>query len=649
MLQTMESKLSSYLKDIQEIHREYLRSQNEKLLVSNIQRNVLKTFSLSDRYTELIVIANVRERRLLEHELWARGRDHEDWQKKLVREELEKIRIHQLLRGCFGKSSLGGTTVVSGVAGIGKTTMVQKIIHDWAIGQMYAQFSFVFHFKFRDLNDISGRTSLKALLLSSYSHFEGLIQHLWEHPENLLFIFDGLDEFKFNIDFSDWKKRSKGEQDCIDPESHCDLVDIVRCLVQGKLLMNCSVLVTSRPHALDSLERADINLWAEILGFFAEERREYFRKFYGNVTLAEDVFQKIQQNDILYTMCYNPAYCWILCSSLVPSFSNLEFENHLPTTITQLFTNHIYNILNNHTREVNNARDVLLKTGKMAFEGVSRNEIVFNQNHFHQYKLKPSKFISGFMMEILEKDYSTTSAVYTFIHLTIQEYLAALSPYLERAPQNVHKLLEEAEHQGDGRFDIFLRFLVGLSTPSTTQQLAHFLGDFQQEVPCQVKVWLTRTVKTQFTNTRTKKDRRKLMNIFHYVFESQDKLMRFTGECRLKINLGCIEESEALRLTPVDCFVLATVLDLCDFIEELDLNYCYIQAEGLQRLSRILHKCKVLRLNINGLTDDCAEVLATAFSTNLSIIELDLQRNRFRSAAPFCQLIKCCTTLQKIS
>ncbi|XP_078087615.1 NACHT, LRR and PYD domains-containing protein 3-like [Mustelus asterias] len=708
VLSTVESKVSQDLEGIQEEHRNHLRSENERLLVNGIHEKQTQTFCLSERYTELIVIANVRERRLLEHELWSRGRDHEEWQRKLVRDELEKIRIHQLFRDCFGKSSLGGTAVVSGVAGIGKTTMVQKIVHDWAAGQMYPQFDFVFHFKFRDLNALSGKTSLKELILKLYPYLEGTIQRLWDNPCSLLFIFDGLDEFKVNIDFEERCQYMEAERACFDPECRCELADIVRCLVQQRLLKDCSVLITSRPHALESLEKSDVNLWAEILGFFAKERREYFKKFYGSTDVAEDVFRQVEQNDILYTMCYNPSYCWILCCSLAPLVLSSQVGQQLPRTITQLFSSYICNVLNNHSREVENRRDILLKTGEMALEGISRKTIVFNQNHFNQHQLQPSKFISGFMMEILERDYSVTNVVYTFIHLTVQEYLAALSPYLRTAPTNLAELLEQADSRNDGRFDIFFRFIVGLSAPCTSRQLVKFLGDFQYEVKCQVKVWLTQKVKTQLLRTHNKKDRRNLMNIFHYVFESQDKITRFTGDGSLTVKLGHSSESKAIRLNPVDCFVLATVLGPCDSIEELDLNYCFIQTEGIQRLAPILHKCKILRLlsnnltdsgmevlslclrksdckiailervlhmsyrvnvssvpvlvrqyniyiyilcrlNINGLTDNCAEALAAALAVNQSLIELDLQRNRFRTDAPFCQLIRSCITLQKIS
>ncbi|XP_072354371.1 NACHT, LRR and PYD domains-containing protein 3-like [Scyliorhinus torazame] len=675
---TVEAKVSSDLQGVQEEHRNRLRSENETLLVCGIQGKQIQTFSLSERYTDLIVIANVRERTLLEHELWSRGRDHEEWQRKLVRDELEKIRIHQLFRDCFGKSCLGGTSVVSGVAGIGKTTMVQEIVHDWAIGHMYSQFNFLFHFRFRDLNVISRKTSLKALILKSYPHFEETIQRLWSSPASLLFIFDGLDEFKVSIDFEEMGQSMEPERACFDPECQCEVADIVRSLVQQKLLKDCSVLITSRPHALESLEKAKVNLWAEILGFFAEERKEYFKKFYESIDIAEDVFRQVEQNDILYTMCYNPSYCWILCCSLAPLVSGPRVKQTLPRTITQLFSNYICNILNNHSREVENPRAILMKTGEMALEGVSKKAIVFTPNHFYQHHLHPSRFVSGFMMEILEKDYSATSPVYTFIHLTVQEYLAALSPYLKLAPENVTLLLEKAESIDDGRFDIFFRFIVGLSSPCTSQLLVKFLGDFQFEVPCQVKLWLTQKVKKHLLLTHSRKDRRNLMNVFHYVFESQDNLTRFTGDRNLTVKLGHISESEAIRLNPVDCFVLATVLSPCDIIEELDLNYCFIQAEGIQRLAPVLHKCKILRLlsnnltdagmdelslclrksdckigilelNINALTDNCAETLASALGVNHSLIELDLQRNRFRSGAPFCQLIKLCTTLQRVS
>ncbi|XP_078056533.1 NACHT, LRR and PYD domains-containing protein 3-like isoform X1 [Mustelus asterias] len=120
--------------------------------------------------------------------------------------------------------------------------------------------------------------------------------------------------------------------------------------------------------------------------------------------------------------------------------------------------------------------------------------------------------------------------------------------------------------------------------------------------------------------------------------------------------MGKLSFSE-LRLTPIDCAVLSHVIGLCDTIKHLDLEECYIQCEGLQRLGPVLHKCqklslgrnkvgdsgvkllsaalrnpecKIWKLDLhrNDLSDSCAEDLASALSTNRSLIHLNLGFNK---------------------
>ncbi|XP_078059406.1 uncharacterized protein LOC144484920 [Mustelus asterias] len=193
------SEIPSHLKDLQQKHKETLRVQTETLRVNTILiKEKVKIFQLVGRYAELTVISTVRDRTLVEHELLARGRDHEEWREKHLRRELEKIRTDQLFQSSFSqrKSKSGNSAAVSGVPGIGKTTMVQKIVYDWATGKIYPHFQFVFSFKFRDLNTINCRINLRNLILFFYPYFGNILGELWKNPEGLLFIFDGLDEFK---------------------------------------------------------------------------------------------------------------------------------------------------------------------------------------------------------------------------------------------------------------------------------------------------------------------------------------------------------------------------------------------------------------------------------------------------------------------
>ncbi|XP_067836900.1 NACHT, LRR and PYD domains-containing protein 3-like isoform X2 [Heptranchias perlo] len=655
------SEIPSHLKDVQQKHKERLRVQTETLRVNTILiKEKVKIFQLVTLYTELTVISTVRDRTLVEHELLARGRDHEEWREKHLRRELEKIRTDQLFESSFSrrKSKSGSSAAVSGVAGIGKTTMVQKIVYDWATGKIYPHFQFVFSFKFRDLNAINCRINLRNLILDLYPYFRNILGELWKNPEGLLFIFDGLDEFKDSIDFDNNRRNTEADYMCTDPEDRCEVSEIVYSLIQHKLLPGCSVLVTSRPTALHLLEKAEISVWAEILGFVGEERKEYFNKYFEDQAVAAAVFKHVEENELLYTMCYNPSYCWILGLSLGPFFTQRDRkQQRVPKTITQLYSYYIYNILKNHGREIESPRDVLLKAGEMAFTGVSEKKIVFRNGDLIKYNLQPSQFLSGFMMELLERDDSAQSVVYTFPHLTIQEFVAALAQFLTPDPGDIRKLLSEAHSKEDGRFEIFLRFVVGLSSSHSARPLEQFLGPFLHQKICGVIDWVKEKVEREIGKTESETGKRDLLNTFHYLFESQNQTLA-------RVTVGSMETLtfSGLRLTPIDCAVLSHVIGLCDTIKHLDLQKCSIQCEGLQRLGTVVHKCQVLRLGSNklgdsgvkllsealrnphckiqelelcdnDLTNSCIKDLSSALTTNRSLTCLDLSNNKLGNSA----------------
>ncbi|XP_059814906.1 NACHT, LRR and PYD domains-containing protein 3-like isoform X1 [Hypanus sabinus] len=649
------SELPSHLIDVQQKHKETLRAQTETLRVNTIlMREKVKVFQLVDRYAELTVISTVRDRRLVEHELLARGRDHEEWRQKHLRRELEKIPTDQLIQSSFSqsKSKSGSSAAVAGVPGIGKTTMVQKIEYDWAMEKIYQQFQFVFSFKFRDLNSINCRINLRELILDQYPYFGNILREVWKNPEGLLFIFDGLDEFNDKIDFSDSRRDREPQSTCTDPEFKCKVSDIVYSLIQHKLLPGCSVLVTTRPTALHLLEKAKIIVWAEILGFVGEERKEYFIRHFEDQTVAEAVFNHVKENEILYTMSYNPSYCWILALTLGPFFTQrVRDPQRVPKTITQLYSYYIYNILKNHGREIENPRDVLLRVGQMAFRGVSERKIVFTDGDLIKYNLQPSQFLSGFLMELLERENSARSVVYTFPHLTIQEFVAAVAQFLNPHPGDILIFLTEAHSTTDGRFEVFLRFVAGLSSPMTARGLEEFLGPFPHQTTCRVIDWVKGEIKRQIGNTRSEAGKRSLLNTLHYLFESQNRGLA-------QATLGSVKtlSFNGMTLTPIDCAVLSHVIGLCDEIKHLDLEYCHVQYEGIQRLGPGLQKCQELKVGQNvlgdsgvklvsaalrnpeckiqklwlkgvGLTDSGVEDLVSALSKKPSLTELDLGLN----------------------
>ncbi|XP_039615938.1 NACHT, LRR and PYD domains-containing protein 3-like isoform X1 [Polypterus senegalus] len=244
--------------------------------------------------------------------------------------------------------------------------------------------------------------SLTRLIARHYKHLsDQKLEGLLQKPKSLLFIFDGLDEYKHKVEFTE-------TQLCSNPNVLFLVQVLVTSLVCQTLLKDCSVLITSRPTALATLDMNRVKL-VDILGFLPVQRLMYFKKSFGDADLGIKAFQYVEENTILYTMCFNPSYSWIICSVLKSYFMAPEEERGAaPSTVTELFVMFLHNILTKHRQEAEDQRGILIKLGKMAFYGVDKRILLFYKNQeIPTFGLQPvlcSPFFSGFLKEILQRE-----------------------------------------------------------------------------------------------------------------------------------------------------------------------------------------------------------------------------------------------------
>ncbi|XP_044128242.1 NACHT, LRR and PYD domains-containing protein 3-like isoform X1 [Bufo gargarizans] len=606
--------LSPELKEFQIRHKKHLHERTEKLLENKPPRcdQREESFPFCTRYVNLIIVSTDHFRERSENELIETGVKHEEYLKR-KHNELLHISPNKLFRWCHRSRLVPRMVMVSGVPGVGKTTLMQKVVYDWVKGDLYQRFSFVFFFKFRELNKLD-KVSLDSLILHQYPYLEEQLSNILQEPEKLLFIFDGLDESLHNMDFTP-------QHLCSNPTQPKPCGQIVVSLVRKSLLDGCSVLMTSRPTRLASIDCSVFQRIVEITGFLPEERQMYFENFFHDPELAEKAFNYVKQNDTLYTFCYLPSYCWIICTVLSKSFQPTSSDQPvslLPKTVTQLFAIFVANILSNHSLHKSDAQKILQSIGWLAEHGVMSHRIIFEERDLDCFHVdNKSKLLSSFLME------SEEPVSYSFLHLTVQEFFSALVHYVDYSPEKLQKSQKDAKFYPDGRGEIFLRFLCGLSDGSTRSMLTGYLDKQAAQVSRDVITWLKDFILEEQRTIENEDNKRRLLSTFFYLYESRNKSLVMES---LKSH-GSLDFS-GVRMSALDCTVLAFILDTCTHIEVLNLFGCSLSNEGLERLAPGLHNLQNLSLGGNGLPGTSCIQLASVIRNNRSLKILVLSGNR---------------------
>ncbi|XP_075048110.1 NACHT, LRR and PYD domains-containing protein 12-like [Mixophyes fleayi] len=586
---------SPELKDMQGHHKQHLLDKTQDLVENRSPGSMQENQSsyVSQRDMDLIAAYLRPIHKRSQHWLIETGEKHEDY----LKNELECISPNRLFRWSQRLKCVPHTVLVSGVPGIGKTTLMQKFVYDWANGKHYQRFAFVFFFTFQELNRLD-EVSLETMILLQYPYLQGKLENILQDPEKLLFIFDGLDESNHRMDF-------KLRQLCRDIKQIENLGVIVVSLVRQSLLKGCSVLTTSRTK-LASVDTTVFKRQTQIMGFLPRDIQMYCEHFFRNKELSDKTFNYIRDNGTLYNFCYLPSYCWIICKVLSKCFkdqptNNDQMMSSLPKTLTQLFVTFIANILSNHSHDKEVVRELLTSIGWMAEHGVMNRIVAFNEQDLASFNVDTS---SQLFSSLMIKSDQSTNMTFSFLHVTLQEFFAALVHYINECPEKLHKSLEETKSYKDNHGEIFLCFLSGLSDNYSRSILEPYLGELSSQTAKDVITFLQQTV---IDVQESKEDQRKVLNVFFDLFETQNK--DFVSE-----SLGSYRSFKfsGINLTPLDYTVLSFILESCRNTEELWLAHCKIHIENIERLAPVLHTVNNLGICSNNLRDDGVRFLCDA-------------------------------------
>ncbi|XP_048856587.1 NACHT, LRR and PYD domains-containing protein 12-like isoform X4 [Brienomyrus brachyistius] len=613
------------------LEKRYLLSQCQRRIKCTLKKQYECVFDgkakegqptlLSDIYTELYITEGGTGAVNDEHEV----RQIETASKKRRTEDIT-VKCNDIFKPLCGRETPIRTVLTKGVAGIGKTISVQKFILDWAEGKANQDVHFIFALPFRDLNLIKGECSLIELL----HHFVPELKS-FQSPElfryKVLFIFDGLDECRLPLDF-------QNNESWFDVTKKTSLDGLLTNLIKGNLLPSALLWITSRPAAANQIPAKCVHQVTEIRGFSDAQKEEYFKKRFNDQSLASRIITHVKSSRSLFIMCHIPVFCWISATVLKTFFSETD-SGEIPRTLTEMYTHflifqtrlkndkYMKNSENKLDKCIESSEESLMKLDKLAFDNLEKGRLIFYEQDLTEngIDITEASVYSGVCTEVFKEEYGLyQEKVYCFVHLSIQEYLAALYVFLSNSSADLLKTaVDQALKSKNGHLDLYLRFLLGLSTDSSKTLLQKLLGptETSSHTIKDTAQYIKGKIKENLSPERT-------INLFHCLTELGDNSL--VEEVQRYLNSGNISSDD---LSPAQYSALAFVMLMSD--EELDVFDLkkYIRSDKQHcRLLPVVKNSRTALLNCCNLTEKCCEALASVLRSNSSPLrELDLSDN----------------------
>ncbi|XP_078504509.1 NACHT, LRR and PYD domains-containing protein 3-like [Lissotriton helveticus] len=498
-----------------DFRRRYMEHITERYrLIEDRNARVGEMVPLQKRYTKLLIVQNYRCEKEREHEIMSRGREHTEIMEGLAHK-------HYIGLDALFDSMKDGhrprTIVLQGPAGIGKTMTAQKIMLDWALGEIYqGLFDYVFYLSCREINQVTDNKSVIDLISARCPNRTIPRSALMAEPNKILFILDGFDELKFSLDL-------KEGQLCSDLCQKNPVEDTLSNLLRRNTLSPCSIIVTTRPSALAQLRqciKVKVHLCAEIIGFKKEDRELYFSGFFGNDELASRAVAVVKDNDTLYTMCFLPIICWIVCTVMKQQMERGQDITNFSKTTTSVYLFFLSTLFRDHSAaSAETMQRSLKKLCSLALNGIFEQKILFDEEDLQQFGLEMSDIQSLFLNQTIFQQDIDVYTTYSFIHLSFQELFAALFYILdlyEGSPnpqRELKHLLKEYSEDTRGHLKLTVRFLFGLINKDQLCHMEKVLGfKISLSARSDLVAWL-----------QEPKGKSLLLDVFHCLHETQDE------------------------------------------------------------------------------------------------------------------------------